>query len=113
MSAVNYRYPGARPFGDTNFDQLRFRGRDAESELLLHQLVGADLLVFFGKPGLGKTSLLNARLFPLLRARDFLPLPIRFNQLDASSPMEIFVDAVEQTSRANNIDYVKGDPSGL
>ena len=92
---------------------MRFRGRDAESELLLHQLVGADLLVLFGKPGLGKTSLLNARLFPLLSERDFLPLPIRFNQVDSLSPIQVFIAAIEQACTANEIDYTLGDPSGL
>jgi tetratricopeptide (TPR) repeat protein len=113
MSARSDRYPGARPFGDTGLDRLRFQGRDAESELLFLQLVGADLLVLFGKPGLGKTSLINARLFPLLRARDFLPLPVRFNQVDSTAAMQVFIAAVKQTCEAVKVDYTPGDPSDL
>ena len=113
MSALADRYPGAQPFGDTALDRLRFRGRDTESELLLHQIFGANLLVLFGKPGLGKTSMLNARLFPLLRKRDFLPLPVRFNQSDALSAMQIFIAAIEQACQAEKIDYTPGDPGGL
>jgi tetratricopeptide (TPR) repeat protein len=113
MSVLADRYPGAQPFGDTALDRLRFRGRDTESELLLHQLAGADLLVLFGKPGLGKTSLLNARLFPLLRERDFLPLPVRFNQSDSLSPLQVFIVAIEQTCKADKIDYTPGDVGGL
>jgi hypothetical protein len=107
------RYPGAQPFDDTELDCKRFRGRDQESELLLYQLLGADLLALFGKPGLGKTSLLNARLFPLLRKRDFLPLPVRFNQTDPLSPMQVFTAAVDWACNAEGIDYTRGDPGGL
>jgi hypothetical protein len=46
MNTLADRYPGAQPFGDTALDRLRFRGRDTESELLLHQLAGANLLVW-------------------------------------------------------------------
>src|SRR5271166_1062697 len=113
MNMLADRYPGAQPFGDTALDRLRFRGRDTESELLLHQLVGADLLVLFGKPGLGKTSLLNARLFLLLRERDFLPLPARFNQVDSLAPMQVFIAAIEQACQTNKIDYTPGDRSDL
>jgi WD40 repeat protein len=113
MSSLADRYLGTQPFSDSALDRLRFRGRNTESELLLHQLIGADLLVLFGKPGLGKTSLLNARLLPLLRARDFLPLPVRFNQLDSLRPMEVFTGAIEQTCKANKIDYTPGDPNSL
>ena len=109
MSALADRYPGAQPFGDTALDRLRFRGRDTEGELLLHQLFGADLLVLFAKPGLGKTSMLNARLFPLLRKRDFLPLPVRFNQSEARRSMQIFVAAVEQACKGGKVDYTPGD----
>jgi hypothetical protein len=114
MRILADRYPGALPFTDTPLDQFRFQGRETEGELLLHYLIGADLLVLFGKPGLGKTSLLNARLFPLLRARDFLPLPIRFNQVH-SSLMQVFIAAVKQACNSTNIDYTPGkcDPDGL
>lgn len=107
------RYPGAQPFGDTRLDWLRFRGRNQESDLLLHQLLGANLLILFGKPGLGKTSLLNARLFPLLRDRDFLPLPVRFNQTDSASPMKVFASAIAQACEAEQVDYTPGEDGGL
>jgi hypothetical protein len=71
------RYPGVLPFGDTPLDSLRFFGREDETQTLLHQLLSVDLLVFFGRSGIGKTSLLKAAIFPLLRKRDFLPVPVR------------------------------------
>jgi tetratricopeptide (TPR) repeat protein len=111
---VENRYPGTHAFGDTLVDQLRFCGRADESSLLFHRVIGSDLLVFFGKSGLGKTSLLNARLAPLLRERDFLPLPVRFNQANSAlTPMQVFVTAAEEACRAEQIDYTPGTTSSL
>ena len=108
------RYPGVQPFGDTREDRLRFFGRDEDTRVLLHQFLGVDLLVLFAKPGLGKTSLLRARLFPRLRERDFLPVPVRFNHADpALTPMQVFTAAVEETCAAEAIDYTAGDPTSL
>jgi hypothetical protein len=108
------RYPGALPFGDTPLDRLRFFGREAETRALLYQLLSADLLVLFSKPGLGKTSLLNARLFPPLRERNFLPLPVRFNHTDHSlTPIEVFTATIGQACQADDIDYTPGTTASL
>jgi tetratricopeptide (TPR) repeat protein len=115
-AAVSFvdRYPGALPFSDTPLDHLRFFGRDEETSLLLHQLLRVDLLVLFALPGLGKTSLLNARLFPLLRKRDLLPLPVRFNHIERSlTPMQVFPAAIEQACKAEMIDYTPGATESL
>jgi len=108
------RYPGVLPFNDTPLDHSRFFGRDEETRLLMHQLLRVDLLVFFAMPGLGKTSLLNAKLFPLLRARDFLPLPVRFNDTEhALTPLKVFTAAIERTCQTETIDYTPGDKESL
>jgi hypothetical protein len=114
LQPLSDRYPGTLPFSDTPLDHRRFFGRDEEARLLQHQLLRADLLVLFAKPGLGKTSLLNAKLFPLLRQRDFLPLSVRFNHTDPSlSPLQVLTDAIEQTCKAEKIDYTPGDKDSL
>src|SRR4029453_5042248 len=108
------RYPGAQPFSDTPLDHLRFFGRDEETSLLLHQLLRVDFLVLFALPGLGKTSLLNAKLFPLLRERDLLPLPVRFNHTERSlTPLQVFTAAIEQACKAETIDYTPGATDSL
>ena len=38
-------------------------------------------------PGLGKTSLLQAGLFPALREEDYLPVPIRLDYLEGAAPL--------------------------
>lgn len=63
-----------------------FNGRDAESAELARLVSQAPLTVLFGKSGLGKTSLLQAGLFPRLR-QHFLPVYIRFDVRDRSAPL--------------------------
>lgn len=83
------RYPGSRPFNDTEEDQSRFFGRDAEGEQLYLRVLSVSLLVQFAASGLGKTSLLLASLFPRLRQKSFLPVMVRLNASEES-----LVDAV-------------------
>lgn len=54
-----------------------FHGRDADVQALLRSVLATPVCVLFGKSGLGKTSVLLAGLFPLLRARALLPVPLR------------------------------------
>jgi hypothetical protein len=90
------------------------RGGSEETSVLLHQLLGVDMLVLFAKPGLGKTVLLRVRLFPCHHERDFLPVPVRFNHADpALTPMPVFTAAIEETYDAEAINYTAGDPKSL
>ncbi|MEA2560153.1 MAG: hypothetical protein QOH06_1657 [Acidobacteriota bacterium] len=73
-------WPGLDPFDETDRDY--FHGRAAEASDLL-RLVRRELLtVLFGRSGLGKTSLLKAGLFPLLRGEDCLPVYVRLDHAD-------------------------------
>jgi hypothetical protein len=67
------RYPGTRSFTESREDQARFFGRDKEGEQLYLRVLSVSLLLLFAKSGLGKTSLLQASLFPRLRQKPFLP----------------------------------------
>ncbi len=61
-----------------------FCGRDEESHCVA-QLVGSNIFVtLYGKSGTGKTSLLNAGVFPRLRAKRYMPVSIRLS-MDALS----------------------------
>lgn len=81
MTAVDGRHPfaGLQSFGEA--DQAYFRGRDAESQELFRLVRREALTVVFGRSGLGKTSLLHAGLFPLLREALYLPVSIRLDFL--------------------------------
>ncbi|HBV21634.1 MAG TPA: hypothetical protein DEF07_07950, partial [Nitrosomonas sp.] len=56
-----------------------FHGRDEDSEALLRCVFAAPVTVLFGKSGLGKSSLLQAGLFPRLRQERLLPVYVRLN----------------------------------
>ncbi|WP_224099486.1 WD40 repeat domain-containing protein [Paraburkholderia caribensis] len=68
-------WPGLASF--TEADQYFFRGRESEAEELARLVRREVLTVLFGRSGLGKTSLLNAGLFPRLRENLHLPVMIR------------------------------------
>jgi hypothetical protein len=54
-----------------------FNGRDDDAQALLRGVLATPACLLFGKSGLGKTSLLLAGLFPLLRGKDLLPVFLR------------------------------------
>ncbi|MBV9658123.1 MAG: hypothetical protein JO295_08435, partial [Verrucomicrobia bacterium] len=60
-----------------------FHGRAAESEALARMVGRKTLTVLYGESGLGKSSLLQAGLFPRLRAQSFLPVYIRLSFTEA------------------------------
>jgi WD40 repeat protein len=60
-------------------DSELFFGREKEGLDLLRLVRREVLTVLFGPSGTGKTSLLNAGLFPRLRESAFLPIPIRLD----------------------------------
>jgi tetratricopeptide (TPR) repeat protein len=78
-------WPGLHAYAEA-FSQY-FCGRDEEAEELLRRVRRKLLTVLFGQSGLGKTSLLQAGLFPRLRREGFLPVPIRLVYAsDAAGP---------------------------
>jgi hypothetical protein len=73
-------WPGLRSYDES--EQDFFHGRPKETAELL-RLVKRDVLtVFFGISGIGKSSLLQAGLFPRLRREGFLPIRLRLNLSD-------------------------------
>ncbi len=73
----NNPYPGLLPFVER--DQAFFHGRDAEQVELFRLVRSKVLTVLFGQSGLGKTSLLQAGLFPRLREAQALPVAVRLS----------------------------------
>src|ERR1700758_1765666 len=64
-----------------------FAGRGEEIDELV-RLVRRDVLtLLYGVSGLGKTSLLQAGLFPAIRAEDCLPVPIRLDYLEGAASL--------------------------
>ena len=106
------RYPGPRSFIDNEVDQRLFFGREQEIDHLLHRIRAIRLLVLFGKSGLGKTSLLQAGLYPRLRERGLLPIPVRLNQPNIE-PVQAVFQALRATCRAHGVEYEPRETEGL
>ena len=67
-------YVGPQPFEQK--DHKRFFGREREANELLSLVIANRMSLLYAQSGAGKTSLLNAKLFPMLRDREFEVLPI-------------------------------------
>ena len=64
-----------------------FHGRQNESAELRRLALNAPLTVLFGASGLGKTSLVQAGLFPLMRKEHYLPVYVRLDLSDRATPL--------------------------
>lgn len=71
----------------TEGDRGFFAGRGDEIEDLLRLVRRDTLTLLYGVSGLGKTSLVQAGLFPPLREDNFLPVPIRLDYLEGAGPL--------------------------
>jgi hypothetical protein len=78
-------WPGLESFEENA--RTFFYGRDHEAASLLNHVLDDTVTVLFGRSGLGKTSLLQAGLFPLLRDRHFLPVYVRFDFKPGAVPL--------------------------
>ena len=80
--AVNSSFIGLKSYTEEQADS--FFGRDAEIDNLTNLVKSNTLTIVFGKSGIGKTSLLNAGVFPKLRQDFCLPFRIRLEFQDNS-----------------------------
>jgi tetratricopeptide (TPR) repeat protein len=92
-------WPGLDAF--TEETSRFFCGRDTEADELFRHVRRDVVTVLFGRSGLGKTSLLQAGLFPRLRKAGFLPILIRLDYTsDAPSPVAQVRAAIERDCAA-------------
>lgn len=105
-------WPGLASYDEAA--QAWFSGRDAEIVELVRRIADEPVTVLFGKSGLGKSSLLKAGVFPVLRQRGLLPVPLRLLfGADAIDPMEQLAGALFSAFTAESIDHpprVDGEP---
>ena len=94
---IHYRYPGTKPFGAD--ESLLFNGRDTDIENLYDMVSLQDLIVLFGRSGLGKSSLLNAGLINRFKDQQTIAaLTIRFGAFytgNTISPLEKLNTVIE------------------
>src|SRR5688572_13687743 len=75
--SVDHPWPGLAAFGEQ--DHAYFFGRTREADELHRLVVRERLTVLFGLSGLGKSSLLHAGLFPIVRREDIFPVSVRLD----------------------------------
>jgi hypothetical protein len=78
-------WPGLQSFDEAS--QAFFFGMHAETDALFRLVRRERLTLFYGRSGLGKTSLLQAGLFPRLREANLLPVPIRLDYGPKAPPL--------------------------
>jgi tetratricopeptide (TPR) repeat protein len=94
---------GLLPFSEAAQDF--FHGRDEETAQLLRLVRRQRLTILYGRSGLGKTSLLNAGLFPVLRQEQFLPVYVRIPvQTGAWQPLEYLHEVLAERFRGAGVD---------
>ncbi len=96
----SHRYPGARPF---SLEQHHlFFGRNKAVRELYGLIQLQQLVILYSKSGLGKSSLLNAGILPLVEKEGLLtPLNIRFNawtEGKIETPVQITREAILKNS---------------
>ena len=98
--------------------KLKFCGRDDDSYDLSRLIMGNIFVTLYGKSGIGKTSLLNAGVFPELREEKYTPVSIRLGMRDDEHPQSyqtMIVEAIERvvarTETINVIDEQLGQQS--
>jgi hypothetical protein len=85
-------WPGLAAYDEASRDF--FHGRNQEAAELFRLIRLAPLTALYGKSGLGKSSLLQAGLFPLLRADHYLPVNLRIDYADGT--VDSIFERIEQ-----------------
>jgi hypothetical protein len=89
----------------TEGDREFFAGRSDEIDDLVRLVRRDTLTLLYGVSGLGKTSLVQAGLFPALREENILPVPIRLDYLEGANPLsQQIVDAIGAAALAARVE---------
>ena len=94
---------GLQPY--TEDDAYRFKGRLEESQELFRLIVRNDFTVCYAEPGEGKTSLLNAGVFPLLRENMYFPIAITFTSDDYQVTPDNFSTIIDRCIKDSIAEY--------
>jgi hypothetical protein len=96
----------------TEDDRSFFAGRADEIDDLVRLVRRDTLTLLYGVSGLGKTSLVQAGLFPSLREENVLPVPIRLDYLEGARPLsQQIIDAIGVAAVAARVEAPPPQPS--
>lgn len=91
-------------------DAIFFRGRKSSTSDLFTMISENDVVVLHAESGEGKSSLLNAGLFPMLRDERFFPIKISFTEEDYALENPDFDEIVYQRI-VESVNQINGDSS--
>jgi WD40 repeat protein len=95
-------WPGLESY--TESSRRFFFGREKETEELVRLIRRNTLTVLFGQSGLGKSSLLQAGAFPVLREADYLPLYLRLDHaLPSQNPQSAIRNPQSKDSLSDQV----------
>lgn len=94
---------GLQPY--TEDDAYRFKGRTEESQEFFRLIMRNDFTVCYAESGEGKTSLLNAGVFPLLRENMYFPIAITFTSDDYKVTPDSFDAIIDRCIKDSIAEY--------
>ena len=115
MSEHLYKNPYKGLYTYTEKDSDIFYGRDDAIDKLRRLVYYNKLVTLYGKSGLGKSSLLQAGLFPLLRKNNFIPIYLRLKNFvkEESKPLAQYIveEVLKEVGKTCEINKNIGDCS--
>lgn len=93
MTARNNPWLGLKSYEEDD----RIYGRNKETEDLTNVIINSFNTTIYGKSGIGKTSLLKAGIFPMLRYEDFCPVYIRLeHDVPATDTLQYYISQIDE-----------------
>ena len=104
-------WAGLASYEDPEFAEhkMKFCGRDAETYDVARLIHNNVFVTLYGKSGIGKTSLLNAGVFPELREENYVPMSIRLGIRDFENRLSfqtVIINAIELAVKAEIVDVI-------
>lgn len=97
-------WKGLSSYNESDLDRYQFVGRSKITNVLETLIENNLLTTLYGKTGCGKTSLLQAGVFPLLRAESYYPILLRLSLCSKNENYgEFIIETIKDQCREGNI----------
>ena len=106
---MNNPWKGLSSYEEKDKNIYEFRGRTNAANELYLMLSNNLFCTLYGKMGCGKTSLLQAGVFPLLRQESFLPVIVRLNMSKQKDLTDFVIRTIEEECDKQSVKIEKND----
>ena len=100
----NHRFPGPRPYNQTESDYRLFKERENDTQLFLYLFEHHNPIIIYGSQGVGKTSFIHAGIMPALKQQHYFPCVIRLND-PLIPPISTIIKTIESSLQQSNLNY--------